>query len=419
MPITPEFSIRQDDEFLYFRINCPLSRAKDLELEITDKNFTFHADPYLLVLNLNHSIIDDEECEAKYNVEDGVFEATVKKKNAGEDFPEIYLFTTLKDLPSDHVNKIELVERTGVLEWIDEEPDLSKYGFNFWASDFFIKLREIVPYVTDLPDPENTSLPFRRKLRIKKENEDFDPDKVLNDLIFPFETNQSEANVLYKDYTPQEAKKMVEIKRREFLMNVDFARLSFFSIIEVVYSSMMDIICFGADGSCESNWTIAKLSATLSWFDLPESPEDLILTTVRRTVCYCAYRSYEISKLCWDETIKVLKETKNGRIPIIKALLRAIIAFEKAEHRWRLNKLYIEPMICWVQEIQEDDYRKWLAELFKAYENFVPKENVSYDWCLDLLEKYAQKLKKEGVELNTQDVHSDIDDAHKYALDSE
>ena len=416
MPLAPDFEIKQDHDFLHFTIYCPNVRAKDMDLVVADTDFNFSAEPYLLVLHFQHSLRDGQGCTAAYDIDTGIFTASIRKANPGEDFPEILLFTSLKrpiHQKDEKKQLIEVVSRTSALEYTDDPPDISNYGFNFWAHDFFDKLEEVIPYVTDLPDPDNTILPLRTEQRIEKENEEYDPDKVINDFLNPFPIEKEELSLFYKEFTNDEKKKLLEIKRIEFLMNRDVAKSSFYSIAEVVYSSVMDVICFGAEGSCESNWTIAKLSATLSWFDSFTTPRDMIIATVRRTMAYCVTRNFAIAELCWKETAKLLR---NGRTPILKALLRAKSAFEKAEHRWRLNRLYIDPMISWLQELKEEEFKQYVEEVCSCVDNFITKDDVSYDWCIELLEKYAIKMRDSG-EIKPLPQVSDVDEASKYGDD--
>ena len=417
MPITPDFSIRQDHDFLYFTIKCPNVRAKDMDLVVADTDFHFSAEPYLLILHFQHSLRDGEGCTAAYDIDSGIFTATIRKRNPGEDFPEILLFTSLKHPVNDRNETkplIEVVGRTCALEYIDDPPNINNYGFNFWAHDFFENLEEIIPYVTDIPNPDTTPLPYRSQERMEKEDEDYDPDRVINDFLNPFPIEKDELSLFYKEFTDAEKKKLLEIKRLEFLMNRDVAKSSFYSIAEVVYSSVMDVICFGAEGSCESHWTIAKLSPTLSWFDSFSDPKDMIIATVRRTMEYCVTRSFSVAELGWKETAKLLR---SGRTGVLKALIRAKNAMEKAEHRWRLNRLYIDPMISWIQELKEDEYKQYVEDVCKNVDSFITKDEVSHDWCIDLLEKYAVKMKESG-EIKTLSEVRDIEENQKYGDDN-
>jgi protein SHQ1 len=190
--------------------------------------------------------------------------------------------------------------------------------------------------------------------------------------------------------TEEESKALYGIKHLEFLMSQKMAFRSFLSLAEIVMSTTYDTLIFGFDGSCESHWTICKLSATLSWFDLPESAKDVVLTGLRRILVYPVYRSYGFAKICWQQTVELFNE---GKTAVLKCLLRAVVMISRGEHRWRLNKLYLEPMICWLQDLNESEFRRWSDELRDAVEGFPEREDVCEEWCIELLEQCAEKQK--------------------------
>lgn len=415
MVLTPEFTITQDSCFLYIKIKCPNVRAKEMEMEIIGTEFHFFADPYLLVLNFQHRILDNENGYAKYDIESGIFSAKLEKEIPGEDFPEISLFTTLKPIHK-QAPLIEVIDRSSALEYTDDEPDPMKYGFNFWASNFFQNIEDTIPYITDIPKPDETIVSQRRQLRLEKENEDFDPDQVLFDYMNPQQYDIISVDKLMEDFTPDESRKLLKIPRIEFLMSRSTSKICYFSVVDVVYSCVYDVLMFGIEGSCESHWTITKISSTLSWFDIFNDANDLVLSTLRRVIVYTVYKNYDVAKLCWEKTVDMLKK---GKTPILKALLHAKEMIEKGEQRWRLNRLYIDPMICWIQELPQDDFDSYSLEIEEAVKNFPKKENVCEEWCIELIEKLAQKRLKESKQQSNNEVKNDITISRHYAQEEE
>ena len=411
MVLTPEFTITQDSCFLYFKIKCPNVRAKEMEMEIIGTEFHFYADPYLLVLNFQHRILDSENGYAKYDIESGIFSAKIEKENPGEDFPEIALFTTLKPLPK-QTPLIEVIDRSSALEYTDVDPDPMKYGFNFWASNFFENIENTIPYITDIEKPDETIVSQRRKLRLDKENEDFDPDQIFFDYMNPqtYETNGLDA--LMGDFTSDESRKLLKIPRLEFLMSRPTSKICFFSTVDVVYACVYDVLMFGIEGSCESHWTISKISSTLSWFDIFNDAKDLVLSTLKRVLVYPVFKNYDVAKLCWEKTVNMLIK---GKTPILKALLHTKEMIEKGEQRWRLNRLYVDPMICWIQELPQEDFDAYSKEIEDAVKDFPKKENICEDWCIDLLEKLAQKKMNEMKKKDTKEVKNDVSFSSKFA----
>ena len=400
--VTPDFILKQDNQFVYFEIKCPNVRGKEIEMILDGFDFHFYAEPYLLKLTFQHKLIEDQQASAKYNIEEGIFFARLSKAIEGEDFKEILLLSTMKPFKKQSP-KIELSEGSGIT-LTDEPPDPFHYGFNLWASNFFENLTEKLPYITDIPKPDSTMLSERRILREERENEDFDPDKIISDYIQLCKTEQNPKNIivevhpeyiepLFSDFTPEERRQLLEIPRKDFIIFRDFIKPNFRSLVDILYGAIYDIILFGAEGSCESHWTIAKLSATLSWFDIFNSDSDLIISCAHRTFVYPILRTYEMVISTWNSVVRILIR---GRTPVIKALLHASKMMEKGEYRWRLNRLYITPIISWVQEIEEEDYFRMAHEIEAAVAQIPSKENIAHDWCIDLLEKYARKEVAQG-----------------------
>jgi len=68
---------------------------------------------------------------------------------------------------------------------------------------------------------------------------------------------------------------------------------------------------------------------------------------------------------------------KDSRTPAIKCLLRSKSLIEKGEQRWRLNRLYITPIISWFQELEEEEYFKMAHEIEAAVAQIPSKENIN------------------------------------------
>jgi protein SHQ1 len=388
MVITPEFTITQDARFVYFKIRCPNVAAKEMEMTIVDMEFHFFADPYILVLNFRHRLVDNENGTAEYNLDTGFFQAKLEKAIRGEDFPEIALFSTLRPTPPAKP-KIELISSPS--DYTDEDPDPHNYGYNSWACNFFENLSEIIPYVTDIPDPDHTPLVNRRVLRILDENENFDADRVLNDSLTPQTFDLSELASFHGEFTGDESRRLYAITRIDFLISRAMAKRHFFSIADVVFAGVYDALLFAKEGSCESHWTIAKLSGTLSWFDVPLSATDAVLMSLRRSMVYPLFRSYGFAKVCWEQTSGLFRE---GRTAVLKCLLRSARLMEKGEHRWRLNRLYFEPMMSWLQHMKQEEYDDYSGELVRAVAEFPDRAAVGEEWCIDLLEQVAEKQRQ-------------------------
>ena len=110
MPRTPEFSIHQDDEYVYVVIKVPYIRVKDTEILTDGVDFTFFCKPYLLKLSFPYELedSDDERCRAVYdpNTENGIITAHLVKKEKGLYFPDLDLTTRLLAIRSSNDKKL-------------------------------------------------------------------------------------------------------------------------------------------------------------------------------------------------------------------------------------------------------------------------------------------------------------------------
>ena len=139
------------------------------------------------------------------------------------------------------------------------------------------------------------------------------------------------------------------------------------------------------EGNVESGWAIAKLSASLSWFDTQDSVENAVYTSVRRALAFPLYRS-------WDLACKVVEDVRIilslGRLSVLRALLKIRRILSKGE-RYILNNLYIDDYLCWLQALSDESASKKLAMLVREIAKVLPLQKHATKWHLDLLETEA------------------------------
>lgn len=141
MPLAPDFTIHQDDEYVYVVIKVPFIRVKDTEILTDGVDFTFYCKPYLLKLCFPHELedCDDERCRAIYdpNVENGIITAHLAKKEKGCHFPDLDLTSRLLALRSSNDQKlysrdsyllpsIEVMSSSGAIDDNTDDEEVSK-----------------------------------------------------------------------------------------------------------------------------------------------------------------------------------------------------------------------------------------------------------------------------------------------------
>ena len=224
MTILPRFRLEQDEEYVYVYIHTPYVKISKTEMIVENCDFTFYCKPYLLKLTFPYPVIEDERCKGCYdpNDQNGIIKVSLAKALRGQYFENLDLTTLLlqtrvdKDLKDIHIPNIEVIstinydneniEGSGSSGKLDEiRPDIfrlsssTSYGFNLRHQGIFTVLKDSYAEMTEINEPDKTTLLDRRKLRIEQENCLFDPDRYLAD------TDACEEDYVYneaKSYVP-------------------------------------------------------------------------------------------------------------------------------------------------------------------------------------------------------------------------
>lgn len=214
--LTPYFTVKQDDEYVYISIKVSHVRfsASALEMVVNSDLFIFSLSPYYLRLRFPHSLLDDERASATFNSKESCVDIKLPKENHGQDFPDLDLAARLlarkdepKETPSrpliedlDVPNSVEakfdspttrLADEGEAHDWelpqtATEEPTAVNavgYGFNNAYNAIVGLSLTNGNDINELGDPES-ALPHDRIIeRLIKENIKFDPEFYAADYI--------------------------------------------------------------------------------------------------------------------------------------------------------------------------------------------------------------------------------------------
>lgn len=137
------------------------------------------------------------------------------------------------------------------------------------------------------------------------------------------------------------------------------------SLLDILFAYAYDHRTTGGDPTVESSWTVAILSPTLSWFDAydatatgdgteaaihVDTPSDVLLWCIRRSLVYPYLRSYNLGVVVACDAISILQA---GRRVVLRCLLQLRKIFQSSTGHYLLNKLYIDPIIFWVQWLED------------------------------------------------------------------
>lgn len=137
--------------------------------------------------------------------------------------------------------------------------------------------------VIDLKEPDSTKIADRKQLRIDNENEKFEQDHYLADLF----DNEYIDTVLLKyktdfrsndddddddddndEYTQKEIDCLKSLPRKTHLLDKEQKFYAYMGLVDILFAYCYNNRINCGERNVETGWTIAKLSSTLSWFDV-------------------------------------------------------------------------------------------------------------------------------------------------------
>jgi protein SHQ1 len=421
MPVTPRFSLDQCEEYVYLTIFVPHIRVSSADIRVADDGLgvDFFCKPYLLHLRLPAGCpvrgeeVDDR-CKAVYDParEDGTLTIHLPKCAVGQHFPDLDLLSALMrprlnlggSKAASSGSGIEVLSSTDVLgvghepgqegEDEDEGENLAReldrvllgaptYGFQSSYSHYFKDLREELGDIVDLPDPDGTPAQSRRQLRALQEQKDFDPERYLGDLAHgeedPLYIEAMAAPLPAPAVAPlseEDQEELIRLPRKEILpVDTGSKQVLLMGLGDILCGYSYDRRTTGGESTVESAWTIATLSATLGWLEVwrPErdSAGTVILTFLRRALCYPFLRRWDLALLCVRDAATILQ---NGKRSALSAMLCIHKIMQGSETRYLLNKLFITDYCIWLQDSRLED-----SDLAKVGEDMLS--------CLELVSK--------------------------------
>lgn len=370
--ITPRFRLSQDDDFLYISIRVPYVKISDMETLIDGAHFQFYLKPYNLDLNFKQRLIEDGRESATYDVDKGEVLCKVPKETPKEYFEELDMIAQLLNpkKPKQEPPKIESLDESEISKVQEElRHTVDYYGFNRTYRKFFKNLDEEKHEICDI-DPDSYPVPMRTEMKESIEQEDFDVDRYLEDMDDEGAAEVMRLNFesLFRPYLPTLEEMMsdlnldalIRLGNRSLLLNMNLEYRMLLQLLDIVMSFCYDFRTMKGDHTCESAWDINKLSASLSCMVEFEEISEVVRSIFRRVLIYPIYRNYDLALLCLGDTKHIFSQ---GKQAILRVLLSVKTQFERSEPRYLLNRLFIDDMIIWLQNLEISSFREFQREL--------------------------------------------------------
>ena len=363
-------------------------------------------------MNLPSKIVENGQELTEYDASNGKFVIKLSKATPGEHFEGLDLLTKL--LSTNENNKFikPLIEVIGGensaseeidenFEWnleqeVRQESDelaLSgeKYGFADQYSGVMARVSDEFYDLIDLKDAEHKSPSQRRRERLESETKDFSDDHYLFDmfdqkeLISKIIAYQSIPKYDLKEYEFNDEMRfrLKNLPKKEYILEKSEKKRLLLGMVDILLAYAYDQRVSEGETSVESGWNIRKLSATLSWFDSYSSLKEVVITWVRRSLCYPLYRDWNLSMKVLADVIDILNAGQNY---VLKCFLEINKLFnESGDGKYILNDIYITDYCVWLQYVKPSTFKSLASALSNVN---VAKSDVDLD--LDVLERAAQ-----------------------------
>jgi protein SHQ1 len=146
---------------------------------------------------------------------------------------------------------------------------------------------------------------------------------------------------------------MVRLGNREHLLSKESNYRCQIMLVEILYAYLYDWRTMDFEVSCESAWTICKLCPFLTGFVYHDTVKDSMLNQYRRVMIYPIYRHFKLARKIQSDLVDLLAA---GRLPLLVILLAIRHLFERSAPRYMLNILYIDDLIVFAQNADENTW---------------------------------------------------------------
>lgn len=436
--LTPFFTISQDDEFVYIEVHVSHVRfnAKAIEMTVEGPLFIFSLPPYYLRLRFPYACVDDERSHSKY--EDDKVKIKIPKEVKGQEFPDLDLTAKLlaraNELGATGVKEKPLIEEMDVDNAVDtvkkfEEGDkfdweisqnmpeqlipTNKYGFNNQYDGIVGVSVSNGNDINELGDPENTPESQRIMERLIKENIKFDPEYYAADFMMskrPEEdekdfigllkwknpvsqlflkwyksqqTSENQQQTMEVEFSAEEQKKMLDLPKKSYLIPEEYKIEIYLLIISLLFAYHFDLRETEGDHNIESAWTIGRLVAQFSCLDSKinintgDNPlRAMIITCIRRSLCYPLHRNYDLSMKVWDD---VYYNLRGGKRLVLKSLLDLKELFRFHDIYYVYDHIWMKDLCSWMlNEMGEMPLRQLAHDLKRELES-IDKTTITFE----------------------------------------
>lgn len=363
-------------------------------------------------LVLQGQLVEGEE-KVSYDFDSGIFTIKVAKACRGELFDGLDMITSLLAVPRNRVRQ-PLIQEVGdevvrngeegecddeedEIEWcfeeaLPEEQSSSllgeKYGFANQKSNIFERLDEEVSLAIDLKDPDRKSRAMRKEERLSDESCRFNEEYYLSCLYEENDTIErligQDLNAKTVDLDESDLYDMKNLPVRSYLLDKREKKQLLFGLVDILFAYAYDMRTCEGEHTPESNWTISKISATLSWLESFDNMRDVVTSCYRRALIFPLFRHHQLAVAVMADVLGIIRGGRKGCIKCLLAIRR--LFNQTPDSKFILNDLFITDYCVWVQRVRENSLGKLATVLQQTMDN-VSKGDLALD--LEILEEAA------------------------------
>jgi len=167
------------------------------------------------------------------------------------------------------------------------------------------------------------------------------------------------------EFTDEEQAVLRSLPRRHYL--VMHENVVLLTLVDLLLAYTYDHLTTEGEPTCESPWTVVKLSPSLCWLETHQSLHDVAIAFARRVCVFPLHRHFALIQRCLKDVVMLLQSG-------VRVVLKALLALKQILHRgdwvYVLCKLYLDPYIVWLQSYPEDRLHALGTELLGVLRTF-------------------------------------------------
>lgn len=189
--------------------------------------------------------------------------------------------------------------------------------------------------------------------------------KNMDNSIFSFgKTNNSSSPSLTTNLLSTDEQHQLSRLRNKSFTWIKNIQQALFSILDVLLAYSHELRMTNGEFNVESPLTIRKLSATLSYSIYFDNIQQVYQAFTRRALCFSYIRRWDLICHAAIDT-RMMFETGN-KLHVIRSLLMIKSLFSKSDTLYLLNRLFIDDMLIWIQNLKEHVYIEFVKDIIST-----------------------------------------------------